>query len=77
MNQTPEQLARDKIDNLLTQAGWKVQYKKKIDFNAGLGIVVREYQTAIGPVDYVLFVNRRPCGVMPSGQTPPQRPRLV
>ena len=49
-NQTPEQAARDKIDAMLEQAGWKVQSKKKIDFSAGLGIAVREYQTDIGLV---------------------------
>jgi type I restriction enzyme R subunit len=41
-NQTPEQKARDNIDAMLEQAGWKVQSKKKIDFNAGPGIAVRE-----------------------------------
>ena len=44
-NQTPEQAARDKIDTMLEQAGWKVQSKKKIDFSAGLGIAVREYSS--------------------------------
>lgn len=29
INQTPEQKARDNIDELLTQAGWLVQDKKK------------------------------------------------
>ncbi len=49
-NQTPEQAARDKINAMLEQAGWKVQSKKKIDFSAGLGIAVRECQTDIGLV---------------------------
>ena len=64
INQTPEQAARDKIDTMLEQAGWKVQSKKKIDFSAGLGIAVREYQTDIGPADYVLFVDKKPVGVV-------------
>ena len=63
-NQTPEQAARDKIDTMLEQAGWKVQPKKKIDFSAGLGIAVREYQTDIGPADYVLFIDKKPIGVV-------------
>ena len=63
-NQTPEQVARDTIDRRLAQAGWEVQDKAKIDFNAGLGIAVREYQTDIGPADYVLFVDRKPVGVI-------------
>ena len=52
---TPEQLARDTIDANLEQAGWRVQSKNSIDFNAGAGIAVREYQTDAGPADYVLF----------------------
>jgi len=32
-NQTPEQKARDNIDAMLEQAGWKVQPKKKIGFD--------------------------------------------
>ena len=63
-NQTPEQAARDKIDTMLEQAGWKVRSKKKIDFSAGLGIAVREYQTDIGPADYVLFIDKKPIGVV-------------
>ncbi len=63
-NQTPEQAARDKIDTMLEQAGWKVQSKKKIAFSAGLGIAVREYQTDIGPADYVLFIDKKPIGVV-------------
>ena len=55
-NQTPEQAARDKIDRMLFDSGWIVQDKTKIDFSASLGIAVREYQTDVGPVDYVLFV---------------------
>ena len=40
-NQTPEQIARDKIDALLEEAGWIIQSAKKIDFSSGLGIAVR------------------------------------
>ncbi|MCY4488049.1 MAG: DEAD/DEAH box helicase family protein [Deltaproteobacteria bacterium] len=63
-NQTPEQAARDKIDGMLSQSGWVVQDKKKIDFSAGLGVAVREYQTDVGPADYVLFVDKKPVGVV-------------
>ena len=63
-NQNPEQIARDKIDNLLEQAGWKIQSKNKVDFSAGIGIAVREYQTDVGPADYVLFVNHKPVGII-------------
>ena len=63
-NQTPEQLARDNIDAQLEAAGWKVQHNRRIDFNAGLGIAVREYQTDAGPADYVLFIDNRAVGVI-------------
>src|SRR3989338_1985567 len=63
-NQNPEQKARDNIDALLKQAGWVVQSAKKIDLNAGLGQAVREYQTDIGPADYVLFVDKKAVGVI-------------
>lgn len=63
-NQNPEQKARDHIDALLRQAGWVVQAAKKIDFNVGQGQAVREYQTDVGPADYVLFVDKKAVGVV-------------
>lgn len=64
VNQNPEQRARDRIDALLIEAGWKVQDNKKVDFNAGLGIAVREFQTDIGPADYALFVDCKAVGII-------------
>lgn len=64
VNQSPEQIARDKIDNMLEQAGWVVQSRNKVNFSVGDGVAVLEYQTDIGPVDYVLFVDRKPVGVI-------------
>ena len=64
INQNAEQRARDDIDRMLLESGWVVQHKKKIDFNAGKGIAIREYQTNVGPADYVLFVDRTPVGVI-------------
>jgi type I restriction enzyme, R subunit len=63
-NQNPEQIARDQIDRKLAEAGWAVQNRKAIDFKAGPGIAVREYQTDIGPADYVLFVDQKAVGVI-------------
>ena len=63
-NRTPEQEARDKIDEQLSSAGWKVQDKTRIDFNAGLGLAVREYPTEVGPADYVLFVDKNAVGIV-------------
>ena len=64
VNQKPEQIARDRIDDRLRAAGWHVQDSNAIDFTAGLGIAVREYQTDVGPADYVLFVDRQAVGVV-------------
>ena len=64
MNKNPEQIARDKIDEMLQQAGWIVQSKKKINLSAGQGIALRETQTVSGSADYMLFVDRKPVGVI-------------
>ena len=63
-NQNPEQIARDRIDDRLRDAGWHVQDRNAIDFNAGLGIAIREYQTDVGPADYVLFADKQAVGVV-------------
>ena len=63
-NRTPEQRARTTIDTKLAEAGWRVQSMRKIDFSAGSGVAVREYQTDVGPADYLLFVDRKPVGVI-------------
>ena len=64
LNQNAEQHARDNIDNRLLQAGWIVQHQQTIDFNVGIGLAVREYQTDTGPADYILFIDRKPVGVV-------------
>jgi type I restriction enzyme R subunit len=63
-NQNPEQIARDNIDKQLVASDWIIQTKDKINLGAGVGVAVREYQTDIGPADYILFVNRKPVGVI-------------
>lgn len=64
MNQTPEQLARDEIDKQLQSSGWLIQNKSQVNLNAAIGVAVREYQTDIGPADYVLFANKQPVGII-------------
>jgi type I restriction enzyme R subunit len=64
VNQTPEQIARDNIDKQLTECGWIIQSKKRIHLQAGPGVAVKEYQTASGPADYVLFVEGKPAGII-------------
>ena len=64
INQNPEQIARDKIDKMLVEAGWAVQSKNEVDIRANKGVAVREYQTNVGPADYVLFVDAKPIGII-------------
>lgn len=64
INQNPEQIARDRIDERLRAVGWAVQPAGAIDHAAGSGIAVREYQTTVGPADYALFADRMPLGII-------------
>ncbi len=64
VNQNLEQIARDKIDEMLKASGWEVQNKKSINPNKGDGPAVRKYQTDVGPADYVLFVDKKAVGVI-------------
>ena len=61
---TPEQQARIEIDKKLTASSWLVQDKKEFNPAAAPGIAVREFTTDSGPVDYLLFVDRKPVGVV-------------
>ena len=64
MNQNPEQIARDNIDKQLIACGWVIQSIKQVNLNARTGVAVKEYLTDVGPADYVLFVEGKPCGVI-------------
>lgn len=61
---TPEQVARQQIDNKLHQAGWIIQTMDQFNPTAGFGVAVCEYPTQTGPADYVLFIDRVPVGVI-------------
>ncbi|MBL7951775.1 MAG: DEAD/DEAH box helicase family protein [Flavobacteriales bacterium] len=61
---TPEQQAREHIDQMLVASGWAVQDKKAYNPSVSLGVAVREYDTDTGPADYILFVDRVPVGVV-------------
>jgi type I restriction enzyme R subunit len=63
-NQTPEQKARNDIDRKLNDSGWVVQGKSRIDWNASRDVAVKEYLTDVGPADYVLFVDKKPVGII-------------
>lgn len=69
MNQSPEQKARDEIDRQLAACGWNVQSKNEINLSAGLGVAVREYLTDVGPADYILFVAKKPVGIIEAKRT--------
>ena len=61
---TPEQKAREIIDKKLEQSGWIIQDAQKINLFAGLGVAVREFPTSTGPVDYALFLEGIPVGIV-------------
>jgi type I restriction enzyme, R subunit len=61
---TPEQQSRVTIDKLLTEAGWIVQNPDAVSLGAGRGIAVREFRTATGPVDYLLYGDRKALGTL-------------
>ena len=61
---TPEELARQHIDQLLIQAGWAIQDIKDLNLGAGLGVAVREFHTGSGFADFLLFVNREAVGII-------------
>lgn len=61
---TPESKARHQIDQKLDQAGWVVQDFKQLNLGSARGVAIREFPTGSGPVDYMLFVDRAPVGVI-------------
>ena len=63
-NQTPEQKARNDIDRKLQDADWVVQEKSKINWSISKGIAVKEFLTDVEPADYVLFVDKKPVGII-------------
>lgn len=68
----PEEQARQHIDQLLKAAGWTIQNIKELNLGASLGVAVREFPLESGPVDYLLFVDRKAVGVIeakPEGTT--------
>ena len=66
---TPETKARIQIDRKLKESGYVVQDFTEFNPAASLGVVVREYPTSSGPVDYLIFVNKIPCGVIEAKKT--------
>jgi len=61
---TPESIARQKIDQLLTASGWTVQDRAGMNLYAARGVAVREFPVKGGFADYMLFVDRKAVGVV-------------
>lgn len=66
---SPEEKARLVIDKKLMQAGWVIQDMSALNLAAGLGVAIREYPTSTGEVDYALFVDGHPVGVIEAKRT--------
>src|SRR6059058_2639326 len=69
-----EARARKNIDAQLCAAGWLVQDHDRASVRAGTGVAIREFtlEQGHGRVDYLLFVNGQPVGVIeakPEGTT--------
>ena len=61
----PEEKARIRIDEELTQAGWVIQDRKDFNRNAALGVAVREFMMQDNTeADYLLFIDGKACGVI-------------
>src|SRR5579872_599173 len=69
---TPEEKARERIDQQLRQAGWDVQNYREMSISAGLGVAVREFPLITGHADYMLYADAKAIGVVeakPAGHT--------
>ncbi len=63
---TPEDRARQDIDQLLAAAGWILQNRPEANITAGRGVAVREFpmKKGHGEADYLLFVDGAAAGVI-------------
>jgi type I restriction enzyme R subunit len=63
---TPEDEAREKIDQLLQQAGWQVQDAGTADIHAAKGVAIRKFPllSGFGFADYLLYVKSKAAGVI-------------
>jgi type I site-specific restriction endonuclease len=69
---SPEELARENIDKLLTECGWIIQNRSTINLSAGRGIAIREGLLKGGEADYLLFGDGQALGTVeakPEGHT--------
>mgnify|MGYP001594611576 FL=1 len=63
---TPEDQAREHIDQALEQAGWRVQSYKSANLHAGRGVVLRNFplESGHGFADYLLYLDGKAAGVV-------------
>ena len=61
---TPEEKTRERIDQLLKDAGWEVQDRDSMNLGVSRGVAVREFPLEAGTADYLLFVDRKAAGVV-------------
>jgi hypothetical protein len=69
---TPEQQARQRIDEQLRRCDWAVMDYKDLDLTAGPGVAVREFPLKGGFADYLLYADGLAVGVVeakPEGHT--------
>jgi type I restriction-modification system DNA methylase subunit len=59
---TPEQQARDAIDQQLLQAGWLIQNRDEINLSAGRGFAIREFKMADERAELTGTENPIPAG---------------
>lgn len=60
----PEEKARLIIDQKLIEAGYVIQDMSDMNVYAAKGVIVREYPTDTGEVDYLIFINAQPVGII-------------
>jgi len=66
MTKTPEEKARETIDNILDDAGWAIQDLADANIHAERGVVIREFPLKAGHgfADYLLYVDGKAAGVI-------------
>ena len=69
---TPEQLARQNIDQMLSGSGWDVQNSADMNITASLGVAVREFPLKTGSADYGLYINGKVAGVIEAKKEVPK-----
>ena len=71
MSPKPEEYARERIDESLEAAGWRVQDIEELDLSAGAGIAVREFpmKSGFGHADYLLYVEQSVVGAIEAKPT--------